>query len=172
VVVSCETFTCPYGFPAAHHKRELASDLRLLADAVLAQGVNHVVWHGMPYTPRAGRTPSSPRSTSGPTPPSPARSRPSTWARRDGDELILFFAHPGARMVRYPMRRGQARALPATTRTVCVHADGRRHEVVLEFPPARSILLRVAADRGTPIDLGPGPPDPEEEGSGETLRTR
>ena len=53
-VVSCETFTCPYGFPAVHFKAELASDLRLLADAAIAHGVNQVVWHGMPYNPPGG----------------------------------------------------------------------------------------------------------------------
>ena len=53
-VVSCETFTCPYGFPAIHFKGELASDLRLLADAAIAHGVNRVVWHGMPYNPPGG----------------------------------------------------------------------------------------------------------------------
>lgn len=57
-VVSCETFTCIYGFshlrdPALHRlwKREDLLDLRLLADAVIANGVNQVVWHGMPYNP-------------------------------------------------------------------------------------------------------------------------
>ena len=53
-VVSCETFTCPYGFPAVHFKQERASDLRLLADAAIAHGVNQVVWHGMPYNPPGG----------------------------------------------------------------------------------------------------------------------
>ena len=62
-VVSCETFTCIYGFPSSvgrfapppdarnFWKRELVSDLKLLADAVLAEGVNRIVWHGMPYNP-------------------------------------------------------------------------------------------------------------------------
>jgi hypothetical protein len=53
-VVSCETFTCLYGFPHKHHHCERPSDLRLLADAVIAQGVNHIIWHGMPYNPSGG----------------------------------------------------------------------------------------------------------------------
>jgi hypothetical protein len=53
-VVSCETFTCLYGFPDKHHSRERASDLKLLADSVIAQGVNHIIWHGMPYNPPGG----------------------------------------------------------------------------------------------------------------------
>ncbi len=54
-LVSCETFTCLYGFPAAQIKKEDAADLRLLADAAIAHGVNQVVWHGMPYNPPGGR---------------------------------------------------------------------------------------------------------------------
>jgi hypothetical protein len=53
-LVSCETFTCIYGFPGAYLKQERIDDLKLLADAVLAQGVNRVVWHGMPYNPPGG----------------------------------------------------------------------------------------------------------------------
>lgn len=55
-VVSCETFTCLYGFPSRDNpvprelwKREQAADLKLLADGLFAQGVNQIVWHGMPY---------------------------------------------------------------------------------------------------------------------------
>ena len=52
--MSCETFTCLYGFPSHSHRRELTSDLKLLADAVIAQGVNHIIWHGMPFNPDGG----------------------------------------------------------------------------------------------------------------------
>jgi hypothetical protein len=55
-VVSAETFTCIYGFTSPRHtdayrywKREQVADLKLLADAVIASGVNQIVWHGMPY---------------------------------------------------------------------------------------------------------------------------
>lgn len=47
--VSCETFTCLYGFPRVHMKEEQTADLKLVADAVFANGVNHVVWHGTPF---------------------------------------------------------------------------------------------------------------------------
>jgi hypothetical protein len=56
-VVSAETFTCIYGFTSPRHteayrywKREQVADLKLLADAVMANGVNQIVWHGMPYS--------------------------------------------------------------------------------------------------------------------------
>jgi hypothetical protein len=61
-VVSAETFTCLYGFitpadiePYRYWRREQAADLKLLADAVFAQGVNQIVWHGMPFNGPGGR---------------------------------------------------------------------------------------------------------------------
>jgi hypothetical protein len=48
-VVTCETFTCLYGWPADHHSEEQTADLKLLADAVLANGVNQIIWHGKPF---------------------------------------------------------------------------------------------------------------------------
>ena len=69
---------------------------------------------------------------------------PPYWARVDGEELVLFFAHPRAWDVRYPMSLGQARSLSAATLPVVIHFGGRRHPVTLAFPPGRSVLLRVA----------------------------
>lgn len=56
-VVSAEAFTCIYGYPGwdagveEYWKREDIADLKLLADALFAQGVNQIMWHGMPYQP-------------------------------------------------------------------------------------------------------------------------
>ena len=56
-IVSAETFTCIYGFPGwddsaeQYWKKENLPDLKLLADALFANGVNQIVWHGMPYQP-------------------------------------------------------------------------------------------------------------------------
>lgn len=60
-VVSAEAFTCIYGFPGwdesaeKYWQQEIPGDLRLLADALFANGVNQIVWHGMPYQP-AGKS--------------------------------------------------------------------------------------------------------------------
>jgi hypothetical protein len=48
-IVTSETFTCLYGWPANHHSEEQTADLKLLADAVFANGVNQIIWHGKPY---------------------------------------------------------------------------------------------------------------------------
>ncbi len=59
-LVSCEAFTCLYGWTpwpgrAPHIGEELTGDLRLLADALAANGINRFVWHGMPFQ-AAGRS--------------------------------------------------------------------------------------------------------------------
>lgn len=54
-VVSSESFTCAYGWVPSNEKppwigEERVSDLRCIADAQFANGVNRVVWHGMPFS--------------------------------------------------------------------------------------------------------------------------
>lgn len=49
--VSAETFTCLYGWPRHYIRREQVADLKLVADALFANGVNHVIWHGKPHNP-------------------------------------------------------------------------------------------------------------------------
>jgi len=50
-LVSSETFTCMYGFPSTYLRQEQTADLKMVADALFAQGVNHHVYHGTPYNP-------------------------------------------------------------------------------------------------------------------------
>ena len=50
-VVSSETFTCMYGFPSTYLREEQTADLKMVADAMFAEGVNHHFYHGMPYNP-------------------------------------------------------------------------------------------------------------------------
>jgi hypothetical protein len=59
-IVSCESFTCLYGWnpwPSAgpHLGEEKIGDLKLLADALAAHGVNRFIWHGMPFNGTGGR---------------------------------------------------------------------------------------------------------------------
>lgn len=49
--VSSETFTCLYGWPRQHIREEQIADLKLVADALFANGINHVVWHGKAHNP-------------------------------------------------------------------------------------------------------------------------
>ena len=50
-MISSETFTCMYGFPATYLRQEQTADLKMVADALFAKGVNQHFYHGMPYNP-------------------------------------------------------------------------------------------------------------------------
>lgn len=45
-LVSAESFTCLYGWPKDHRGEEQLADIKLVADALMANGVNHIIWHG------------------------------------------------------------------------------------------------------------------------------
>ena len=49
--VSSESFTCLYGWPADHMFNEQTADLKMVADALFANGVNLHIWHGTPFNP-------------------------------------------------------------------------------------------------------------------------
>lgn len=58
-IVSVEAFTCMYGWnpypgPGPYQKEEQLADLKLVADGLMANGVNQFFWHGMPYNPPGG----------------------------------------------------------------------------------------------------------------------
>ena len=55
-IVSSETFTDMYGFPSTYLRREQTADLKMVADALFAQGANHHFYHGMPYNPKGSDT--------------------------------------------------------------------------------------------------------------------
>ncbi len=56
--VTAETFTCAYGWTSLrynnfrghspHQGKEQIADLRLICDALFANGTNQIIWHGMP----------------------------------------------------------------------------------------------------------------------------
>jgi hypothetical protein len=54
--VSSETFTCLYGWPRDYIREEQTADLKLVADALFANGVNHIVWHGKAHNPKGQDT--------------------------------------------------------------------------------------------------------------------
>lgn len=55
-IVSSETFTDMYGFPSTYLREEQTADLKMVADALFAQGANHHFYHGMPYNPKGSDT--------------------------------------------------------------------------------------------------------------------
>jgi len=49
--VSSETFTCLYGWPRDYIREEQTADLKLVADALFANGINQIIWHGKAHNP-------------------------------------------------------------------------------------------------------------------------
>ncbi len=88
---------------------------------------------------------------------------PPFWARRTRDTHYLFFAHPKARELRYPMRYGQSLCLGREVRPIEVDFDGARHAIDLVFEPYQSLLLSVSTARGLRlVDIEYRPPGPVE----------
>ena len=50
-IITSETFTCLYGWTRIRHSEEQTADLKLLVDALFANGVNQIIWHGKPFNP-------------------------------------------------------------------------------------------------------------------------
>lgn len=55
-LVSSESFTCMYGFPGTYLRKEQTADLKMVADALFANGVNQHIYCGMPYNPAGSDT--------------------------------------------------------------------------------------------------------------------
>lgn len=55
-ITSSETFTCIYGWPRDYIREEQTADLKLVADALFANGINHVIWHGKAHNPKGEDT--------------------------------------------------------------------------------------------------------------------
>jgi len=51
-IVSSESFTCIYGWPNDYIRQEQTADLKLVADALFANGINRIIWHGKPHNPK------------------------------------------------------------------------------------------------------------------------
>lgn len=50
--VSSETFSCLYGWPHDFIREEQTADLKLVADALFANGINQIIWHGKAHNPK------------------------------------------------------------------------------------------------------------------------
>jgi hypothetical protein len=86
---------------------------------------------------------------------------PPFWARRTAESLYLFFAHPKARALRYPMRYGQSLCRERVVRRIEVDFDGALHPVDLVFEPYQSLLVCVTRAEGVRfVDIGYRPPEP------------
>lgn len=55
-LVTSESFTCMYGFPNTYLRQEQTADLKMVADALFANGVNMHIYCGMPFNPKGSDT--------------------------------------------------------------------------------------------------------------------
>ena len=85
-------------------------------------------------------------------------SLPDFWRRVDGDETILFFAHPATQRLRYPLDYATGDGCEPAVRQIYLNVGGARHAVALRLAPGQSALLAVT-DAGVEIreiDAGQG----------------
>jgi hypothetical protein len=68
---------------------------------------------------------------------------PEYWVREDNGELLIFFAHPLSRTIRYPLTYGQSYSSGTEIVPVVLNYGGSRVPVQLRFAPNQSLLLRV-----------------------------
>ncbi|HEV3120492.1 MAG TPA: hypothetical protein VGY53_01250, partial [Isosphaeraceae bacterium] len=86
---------------------------------------------------------------------------PPFWARHTAECLYIFFAHPKARELHYPMRYGQSLCRERVIRRVTIDFEGVAHLLKLVFEPYQSLLVCVSrADGLRFVDIGYRPPEP------------
>jgi hypothetical protein len=68
---------------------------------------------------------------------------PEYWVREYGGELLIFFAHPLSKTIRYPLAYGQSYSSGTEIVPVVLNYGGSRVPIQLRFAPNQSLLLRV-----------------------------
>lgn len=74
---------------------------------------------------------------------------PQYWARKIGDELLLFFAHPTTKQIRYPMPYNLSAKAGTVEQTVRLQWSGHDLPLNLRFEPNMPVILSVSARRAT-----------------------
>lgn len=78
-------------------------------------------------------------------------STPDFWCRTDADSLIIFFANPSSKDLRYPLSYGQSESSVTTTIPVEVNFAGKSMKRDLTFEPNQSLLLEIHKSGSTSI---------------------
>lgn len=88
---------------------------------------------------------------------------PLYWARQTDEYIYVFFAHPLAHSIKYPMQYGQSHCSASIMRKVTVCTDVFSRKVQLEFGPCESLMIRVEKVSGelefVDIEYDPLAPD-------------
>jgi hypothetical protein len=78
---------------------------------------------------------------------------PPYWSRLDGDTLYVFFAHPKAKRLKFPLEYGQSFAAEPIELSATVRFAGQAHDLRLRFEPHQSLLYRIGKGKAEPIDI-------------------
>jgi hypothetical protein len=83
------------------------------------------------------------------------------WARALGDDLLIFFAHPNVKLIRYPLTYGLSFSSGVIRREAILRWRDREFALELQFEPYQSLMLLARAS-GTVevIDIRYLPPEP------------
>jgi len=86
---------------------------------------------------------------------------PTHWCRKDDETLYLFFPHPKAYRIQFPMEYGQSLETATVIRDICIDYQGKKHDVTLTFAPYQSLLyaIRNGKIEKIPIDFIPDAPE-------------
>ena len=66
---------------------------------------------------------------------------PAYWARQMGDDLLIYFAHPLTKQIRYPMEFDLGAKAEIANRKVELNWRKRKFDLELEFRPSESLVL-------------------------------
>jgi hypothetical protein len=79
---------------------------------------------------------------------------PDFWCRKDKEGYYLFFSHPKAKNLTYPLSYGQSYTEKTIEVPIHIHTNGKTKEFLLRFEPYQSILLHIDGDGLiSPIDI-------------------
>lgn len=86
---------------------------------------------------------------------------PEFWCREDKNGLIIFFAHPLTKTVKYPMKYGQSKTSKIIEKKVTINYNRNKIPLKLKFEPYQSLLLRIDREGNFKfLDISFHPPEP------------
>jgi len=68
---------------------------------------------------------------------------PDFWCRIDDSDYYIFFAHPKAQNLTFPLTYGQSYINKTIEKTVRINIMGISNAITLRFEPYQSILLKI-----------------------------
>jgi hypothetical protein len=86
---------------------------------------------------------------------------PNHWCRKDDELLYIFFPHPDANRLKFPMEYGQSLETEIKTYDIRIDYQGNKYDLTLEFAPYQSLLyaIRNRKIEKIPVDFIPGIPE-------------